>query len=338
MAMVCPRCATVHEQRLKCPGCGDALQYPETPRLASVEAPTVKWQDMIWGRIFVGLLLSQGFFYALRHLATGVMQVVDLSADQSDESGVLLGLLLSQVLQGLALLVGASLIGSGQRHGAMLGAVVGVWNGVLAGLAPQAAGQPFSTVAIYGDPLLQTTLGALAGWVGSVIWAPLPVPQPRTLRRAIRKAPQRQRPPLFEGRVDFLRVGIGILLAVSGALSATALLALIARLTESSTATNGLLLDRLVTWEIKALALIAGGVVAGSNNFNGLKQGLCVGIAAAILLAGLEPHVRDQWFEMVGLLFFGSLCLTLTGGWFGSQLFPPVVSGKRHTLESSSLV
>jgi hypothetical protein len=241
-------------------------------------------------------------------------------------------------LQGLALLVGASLIGSGQRHGAMLGAVVGVWNGVLAGLAPQAAGQPFSTVALYGDPLLQTTLGALAGWVGSVIWAPLPVLQPRTLRRAIRKAPQRQRPPLFEGRVDFLRVAIGILLAVSGALSATALLALIARLTESSTATNGLLLDQLVTWEIKALALIAGGVVAGSNNFNGLKQGLCVGIAVAILLAGLEPRVRDQWFEMVGLLFFGSVCLTLTGGWFGSQLFPPVVSTKRHSLESSSLV
>jgi hypothetical protein len=338
MAMVCPRCATVHEQRLKCPGCGDTLEYPETPRPASLEPPAVKWQDMIWGRIFVGLLLSQGFFYALRHLATGVMLITELSAEQTDDSGVLFGLVLSQVLQGLALVVGAGLIGSGQRHGAILGAVVGVWNGVLAGLAPQAAGQPFSTVALYGDPLLQTTLGALAGWVGSVVWAPLPVAQPRTLRRAMRKAAQRQRPPLFEGRIAFVRVTIGTLLAVSGALSATALLALIARLGDSGIATDATILDQLVTWEIKALALLAGGAVAGSNTHNGMKQGLCVGIGAAVLLAGLEPRARDQWFEMVGVLFAGCTSLGLIGGWFGSQLFPPVVSFKRRTLEASGMV
>jgi hypothetical protein len=339
MAMVCPRCETVHEQRLQCPGCGDRLQYPETPRrVATAEAPAERWQDLIWGRVFVGLLLSQGFFYALRHLATGLMLAFEPPSDPSDESGVLFGLVLSQVLQVAALLVGAGLIGSGQRHGAALGAVVGVWNGVLAGLAPRAAGQPFSTVALYGDPLLQTMLGALAGWAGSVIWEPLIVLEPRAPRRAARRAPPRQRIPLFAGKIAFVRVLLGTLLAVAGALSASAVLALIARLNDSELATSATILDNLVTWEVKALALLAGGVLAGSNSSNGLKQGLCAGIAVGLTLAALEPHSQEEWFEMVGFMLIGSIALCLLGGWFGSQVFPPVITRKRHSLESSSLV
>jgi hypothetical protein len=339
MAMVCSRCQTVHEQLLKCPGCGDRLHYPEAPRqVAAIQVPADRWQDSTWGRIFVGLLLSQGFFYALRHLSAGLMLAFEPPTEPAEDASVLFGLVLSQVLQAGALLVGAGLIGSGQRHGAALGAVVGVWNGVLAGLAPRAAGQPFSAVALYGDPLLQTMFGALAGWVGSVIWEPLPALEPRGPRRAARRAPPRPKIPLFAGKIAYIRVTLGTIVAVAGAMSAASFLGLIAQINESDLATGATVLDQLVTWEVKALALLAGGVLAGSNSYNGLKQGLCAGIASGLIVAAVEPHAHENWFEMVGLFSAGSVAACMIGGWFGSIVFPPVSSRKRHSFESSSLV
>ena len=42
--------------------------------------------------------------------------------------------------------------------------------------------------------------------------------------------------------------------------------------------------DRVVTWEIQALAVLIGGAVAGYNTANGLKQGLYVGLLASAFL------------------------------------------------------
>jgi hypothetical protein len=335
MAMVCPRCATPHDERAACPGCGDQSHIIESHALPATNAAT-RWQHTPWGRILIGLLLAQGIFYGLRHLATGIFLAVRTPLDVPEETAAFWSVLLLQVLQAIALMAGGILAGSGQRSGSILGAVVGVWNGVLCGLTPQAVGQPLSVVGLYGDPIVQTALGALAGWFGGTIWRPLPPEEPRE-PRPVRKAPAKVRPPLFAGRVYPVRVSLGTAVAVCGSLGATGLYHLIEKLSDGGQAPGTLMLDQIVTWEIKVLALIGGGVIAGANTRNGLKQGLAVGILTALVLAGVEPSIAGRWVEATTLLFLTSLSFCLLGSWFGSQLFPPVLRYRRR-LGAESMV
>jgi hypothetical protein len=300
-------------------------------------ANSTHWQNTPWGRILIGLLLAQGLYYGLRHFTIGLILAIQPPTDTRDEATALWQLVVIQVLQGVTLLAGGILAGSGQRNGVLLGAVVGVWNGVLAGLTSGSAGQPFSAVALYGDPLVQTALGALAGWLGSAIWKPAPVEEHRGPPPVTRKAPTRARKPLFAGPLAPIRIIVGTALAVIGSLCATLLYSLIDRLSEGGPAGSGATLDLLVTMEIKAIALLAGGVLAGVGTHNGLKQGLCVGIVTTLILAALEPRAADQWLGALGLILVGAMGFCLVGGWFGSQLFPPVASSKRR-IGASSMV
>lgn len=336
MAMVCPRCATTHEQRLQCPTCGGRLQFFDAARPRPA-ANSSQWQHTPWGRILIGLLLAQGLFHGLRHFAAGVLLAAHTPQGPPDEWTVLYGLVLTQALRAVTLVAGAILAGGGQRNGAALGAVLGVWNGVLSGLAPHPGGPQLSAVALYGEPLLQATLGALAGWLGSSIWRPLPAAEARAPLPGPAKAAPRPREPVLAGRVAWVRVLLGAALAVCGTLSAAALFNLLARLGEGR-AEMGTLVDQVLTWEIKALALLAGGALAGFNTRNGLKQGMFVGIATTLVLSALAPRFPGNWLHLTGLLFVGTMGLCLTGGWFGSQLFPPVLPYKRRGLGPASMV
>jgi hypothetical protein len=319
----------IRDERSACPGCGDRSNLPDGQSLVPGNT-AARWQHTPWGRILIGLLLAQGIFYGLRHFVTGLQLAVHLQPEASEESAAFWGIVVLQILQAMALLAGGILAGSGQRNGVALGAVVGVWNGVLSGLTPQAIGQPFSLVGLYGDPLLQMALGALAGWIGSTIWKPLPVEQPRDAHPVARKAQTRPRAPLFAGKVAPIRVCFGAMFGVCGSLGATGLFQLVEKIGDSNQQPMSTTLDLLVTWEIKALALLAGGIVAGANTQNGLKQGLFVGIVTALILAGVQPRIAERWLEVTVLLFISSLCFCLVGGWFGGQLFPPLAPYRRR--------
>ena len=338
MAMVCPQCATMHEQRLQCPACGTRLQYHDlrSPRPA-VAGP--RWQHTPWGRIFIGLLLAQGLFYGLQHLATGLLLIARTQGEWSDESAALIQVMLTQALRAMALFAGGILAGSGQRNGAALGAVVGVWNGAFSGLVPQ-PGQALSPVALYSEPLLQLALGLVAGCVGSTYWKPIPPEQPRGgVVPQNRKRALRSRRPLFAGGVAWMRVVLGTTLAVGGTLSATLVFGLLLRLGDGNVVGNGSVFDQVLMWEIKGLALLAGGVLAGYNTHYGLKQGVCVAIAVGLILSAASPFPADTWPAQAGLLFFRCLALCPLGAWFSSQLFPPVLPYKtrRASLGPASL-
>ena len=90
-------------------------------------------------------------------------------------------------------------------------------------------------------------------------------------------------------------------------------------------ASDGFWQDRVVTWEIQALAILVGGAVAGYNTSNGLKQGLFVGLLASVFLTAVLFGFSRIAPETATLTVFGCFCLCLAGGWFGSQLFPPVI-------------
>lgn len=327
MAMVCQHCATTHEQRLQCPTCGGRLQFHAAGR--GLVGPIGHWQHTAWGRVLIGVLLAQGVLYALHHLQTSIFLAVQEGGDTSEAARGWLGIALVQVLQAAALLAGGLVAGHGQKKGAMLGGIVGIGHAVLSvGLFRQ-SGQPLSPAALLSQPLLGAGVGAFAGWAGSIIWKPLPT---LVARGGAPTAPRAKvvRPsgPVFAGPIAWHRVALGTALAVAGSLSATLLFEFLLRASDGTLASSGTALDQLITWEIKALALLAGGTLAGANRTNGLKQGLCVGLGTTLLLAAVESRAPDRWLELTGLLLVSSLCLSLVGGWFGCQLFPPLAPGR----------
>ena len=331
MAMVCPQCNTPYEQRLQCPLCGTRLLYHDARRLhkRSPERP-LRWRQQPWGRIFLDLLLAQGLFYGLRHLLTAVLLAVQGREAVEQMWTAASGILLLQGVQMLSVVVGAVFAGAGQRQAAFLGAMVGVWSGVFSVLLLPGPAQTLTPIALLGQPLLQGGIGALSGWLGSVFWMPLPsttaadTPLPRK-RNFLRRNMN-----LFSGPVAWVRVSFGTVLAVTGTLTATVFFTKILDISHGVLATTDDLQDRLITLEIKALALILGGVLAGATTSNGLKQGLCVGLASTVILIGIEMNFVERWLQMAGLTAVAAFSLSLVGGWFGSQLFPPVIKARHH--------
>src|SRR5262245_39642471 len=171
MSVVCPRCSNIYEPAGACPRCGAPSPKPELDGPAPARGP--RWQQTPWGRILIGLILSQGLFYGLRHLLTGILMAASgYTAEQLWDN--VRHLLLLQSVQMVGLIAGGMLAGGGQRNGLALGAVVGAWNGVLAVLLGQNPAQGLTLVGLYGQPLLHGAVGALGGWVGMLIWAPIP--------------------------------------------------------------------------------------------------------------------------------------------------------------------
>jgi hypothetical protein len=323
--MVCPVCSKSFEQRLNCPTCGVRLHY-RTRRNSGggLGAFTGQWLHKSWARVLAGLLLAQGLAYGFTRLYTSVVLATEGPEALKEAWGSLGGLILLQSLQLLALLIGSLLAGSCQRHGLLLGALVGVWSGMCTVLLQATVLQAFSSVALYGQPLLQATVGGLGGWVGSLIWKPIqPVGLPGP--RLVRKAPAR-RTPLFAGPVIWTRVTVGAIVVVIGHASAGFILNMVLDASGGKLSTSYHMQDILITWEIKALTMLFGGGVAGAMTSNGMKQGLFVGLIASMIL--LIPPLHRETLWLAFLTFVSTFSLGLAGGWFGSQLLPPVVTYK----------
>ena len=131
------------------------------------------------------------------------------------------------------------------------------------------------------------------------------------------------------GPVAWFRVGAGAVLAVIGTLTATICFEKILELSHGTLATTDDMQDRLITMEIKALALLLGGTLAGATTKNGFKQGLCVGLSTTVILIGIEMNYVERWVKVGCLTAICCFCLSMVGGWFGSQLFPPIVKIRR---------
>jgi len=238
-----------------------------------------------------------------------------------------------QGLQVVGLLVGGVLAGAGQRQGVVFGAVVGVWNGVISVIALQGNAQFFTAVTLYGQPILQTAFGALGGFLGMLIWKPLPNLTPPAI------APRQSTPALISlrntpsrlnGPVAWGRVLSGVALAVGGTLWANVILDLVLQASEGKLTVNSYWQAQLVTWEIRGLALLAGSALAGATTVNFVKQGLCVGLGAAVILIGLRLGSKDGSIDELLLIASSALALGMVGSWFGGQLFPPVPAFARR--------
>jgi hypothetical protein len=330
MAMVCPQCGNSYEQRLQCQQCGVRLVFHDARRVAGrlARAP-VRWQQTSWGRVFIGLGLAQGLLYALRQLLTGALLGLQGEGSPQQTWGTPAGLILLQVLELATLLIGAVFAGGGQRNGLLVGTIVGACNAALTLVLQPGPGHAVSTVEMYGQPLLQGVFGALGGWLGCFFWPPLPASEPHAPGPSNAKPARGRRRGLLAGSVAWVRVGLGIGIGVAGTLSAAALFDLAIEASDGKLGTTDEMQDRVITWEIKALALLLGGALAGASTLNGIKQGLAVGIGTSVLLVGIQASRYPDWLQLAALTLVSTFTLTVAGGWFGGQLFPPVIRLKR---------
>jgi hypothetical protein len=276
------------------------------------------------GRLLIGLLLAQGLYFGFRHLLSGVLLSWLDGEDLQEVWQSPLGLVLLESLQLLPLLLAGLLAGSGQRHGFVLGFLIGLCNSVLCMFLQVSLANPATAIAWYLPPLLHGVLGSLGGWVGSTIWKPLVIPTlPTAPGQLGRKMPvARRRLSLFAGRVAWFRVVLGAALAVAGSLSAEFLLDAALNASQGKLETTTRMQDRIFTWEIRALCILVGAALAGATTSNGLKQGLVVGLLVTCGLLAMAKHPGTV--ELAGLTALSSIMLSLAGGWFGSQLLPPV--------------
>jgi hypothetical protein len=328
MAMVCTRCSTSHEQRLQCPSCGGRLEY-WSPRRRWLGGDGRRWMQTPWGRVFLGVALAQGLFYGARHLMTAALKGA-YGDDFTEAWSSVHVLVIYQAIQLFTVLVGGMLAGSGQRAGILLGSVVGIWNGVFSVMIQSGPGHPLTAVSIYGQPVLQTAIGALGGWAGCLLWKPLLPPVLPGATHLLRKPGKAKRHfSLFAGKVAWLRVTAGIAVAVAGSLSATIIFDKVLEASNGVLSTSDQLQDQVITWEIKALALLVGGCLAGATTANGLKQGLVAALGVSAVLIGTQAPYAKQPVEVAVFTVVSAFTLTTAGGWFGSQLFPPVIKFKK---------
>ena len=91
-----------------------------------------------------------------------------------------------------------------------LGAVVGVWNGVICACLQFGSPQSMSSVILYGQPMIHVAFGSLGGWLGFAIWRPVQSPLEAGRHQAKAK-PASRAVSWMSGRVAWFRVIVGIL-------------------------------------------------------------------------------------------------------------------------------
>jgi hypothetical protein len=280
--------------------------------------------------LVVGLLLSQGLYYVLKSICTaGLLAVRDEAV--GNVWATLTALILLQGLQATGVLAAGLVIGAGQRRGFLLGALVGVWNSVLFLTAQYGMGQSFTIITLVGEPILQVAFGALGGLIASLIWRPLPdlnLPLPEQPKLPL--IPIRRTLASLSGPVAWGRVVAGIALAVGGVVWADVIREFVLDASEGRLKIENRLQAELVTAEITALAMLAGGALAGATTRNGLKQGLCAGIGIGVVLGGIRLASPYGTATTLLLTLASTLTLGLVGGWFGSELLPPVFGPVRR--------
>ncbi|MBV8923321.1 MAG: hypothetical protein JOZ76_35605, partial [Bradyrhizobium sp.] len=73
-----------------------------------------RWQHTPWGKIVIGLIVTQGVIFGLQQLLTAGFLI---GGDGTDVWPTLLGLVLHHAIYAVALLLGGALTGAGQVRG-----------------------------------------------------------------------------------------------------------------------------------------------------------------------------------------------------------------------------
>jgi putative membrane protein (TIGR04086 family) len=327
--------------------------------------PEDRWQQTTLGRAFVGLMLAQGMYYGLWQFCAFLVVAfgnINLNNDWAHSPPEGWVWVLLQLIQLASVVLGGMVAGAGAgpRRGLFIGLLLGLVNGVIFLVVQAAVQQPLEPPALYGQAGFQAACGAVGGLLGGLVWRPItPIlgPSGATLlpRTDLASLPvfRRLLTP-FRGPVAWIRVFIGIIVAVGGSMWAEWILRYMLTHWGKELSVPSQLHARFVTWEISVLILLAGAAVSGSNTRYGFKHGLLVGLVTFGVLISfhlsegregreglfyevpqtilftlfLGIDLKDQFTEpwpAIILSFCSVLPVAILGGWFGAELLPPLL-------------
>lgn len=323
MAMVCPACNGRFEQLLECPACKVRLEYRTEAELSARQG---QWQQTPWGRILVGLLLAQGLAHGLKQLVSAV-----LLASDGDTSGwqTTAGALCLLVFQALGLLIGGAIAGAGQSRAWLFGSLLGVMNALIFFAFP-IAGDPHSELEMYTALVLNPALGALGALIGSLIWRPVPSMKATLFPTQTQAKLPTPATPFWSGPISWPRVVLGMTIIVAGSVWTPWIMAWVLEMGQGTLEVRTHFQAWLLQWEISALVTLIGAAAAGACTFNGLKQGLVAGMVAGVVLVGINLGNPKANLETMLFMLGGLFCLTGAGGWFGSQILPPLAQRRKR--------
>jgi hypothetical protein len=344
MDRVCPRCrgTTPH---LLCPKCGARTADADAPMTAAVPAEEA---SPIAG-LLIGLLLAQGLYYALRHLAVAWLLATGDPAGETDFwEKSFSGFVTAQALQGGALLIGSMLAAAGRRQGLILGAGLGFVNAMLLLCLQRLLRQPLDDLTWYGQPLLHMFVGAVGGAIGSRIWQPAPELPPltgdgRAGREVLTTILPEQSTAVEVEPWPWAHILIGTVLAIGGTLGARMIRELVV---VAGGGTGREMQSQFITWEIALVAQLMGGLIAGAGTRGGVLYGLWVGLPSAAFLTVVQAlaairvptQAVSAWLLGVSvpegspaaLVIQGiqAVAFCVIGGWLGTIILP-VNPGRR---------
>jgi hypothetical protein len=306
--------------------------------------PMLARRVTVWQRMLVGLLLAQGMYYGLRMLCAGVLMTSLDAAGQAAWWATLHGSVTTQVIQGLALLVGGAVAGAGSRRAPMAGGLLGVVNALLLIAVPVVQRQAVSEFLVLGLPLAHAAVGAVAGVLGATVWPPspdlsgVPLAKPKEPGTSFRvKLDEVADPRPADEPLPLVQLVAGAFVTVFGTVAAARVRDVLSQFVGGIDAGQG----PLVAWEMSLLAALLGGVMVGARLNRGGRNGLALGVTAGlgvlvvvIQQGGLRGWSMDTFINSlfaVNLLSSATVPFALAvqtlafctlGGWTGSQIFP----------------
>lgn len=340
MARLCPRCRGASDT-LICPACG-IRTADEAVRATRLPSFNENLSSPLAG-LLVGLLLSQGCYYGLRHLVTAwILTTQGQSGETEFWDRSFYGLVTLQFIQAIALLVGGMIAAAGRRHGWALGAALGFLNALLLLAIQEVIRQPIDELTRYGTPVLHVFVGTIAGALGSRIWQPAPVLLPlpgggrigsEVLTVILPDQPNEE----ISEPIPWLRIALGITIAVGGTLGAR----MIRHYVVIAGGGRGYeMQSQFVIWEISMVAQVLGGAIAGSLTRNGAAYGAWVAVPTLIILVMIQAFGAVTLMTHVvpakllglplsdgtpGILIFQSIqvfVFGVIGGWLGAMTMP----------------
>jgi hypothetical protein len=346
MLLFCPDCQAAFTGVSRCPRCGGLLLMPdEAPQVtgSTGRAPDPIEPSSPLGRAVVGTVVALGLYLGLRKVSIGVVLASLHKAESWWESSEALTTVF--LLQLFSASFGAVLASAGRARGIALGGFVGVVCGILFLGAEVAEGAPPTQLVLLLQPVLLTVCGAIAGAVGAWVWAAVPdLDMPAPLVKKSSSIELLQDSPSDTVRpTRWIRIVLAAAFIVAGMAVAEK-----ARY-GAEKASGGLLRvesrsqGKFMSWQIATLAVLIGGAYAGASTGAGLRHGLYAGVLAGIgggvviMTRGGFTQPEEYLLKYMNLpasgpgdpvavmgIGFGVMVATVVGGWFGSQLFPPL--------------
>ncbi len=243
-------------------------------------------------------------------------------------------------------LAGGLVVGAGNVRAVPVGIALGLLHAVAMLMAKFGFGRQPNEVLLFGSWIVLPLIGAIGARIGR--WVLPPLEDFEQKRAAPATETRKAKPKAPPDPIAWLRVIGGTSLSIGCTVWAGPIRDFVIGTSGGSFMVDSRLQSKFVTWVISALAMMVGGVFAGTSTRSGFKHGFLVGLLTCIGIFFINSKLvgeslpAEKFFAAVfGLLetdalsparlglflLTNALLICIFGGWIGAILLPRVGSG-----------